>query len=48
MYKGVIRDDERRREKMHRREEEMKESARKQEAYEGVQKVSGGKLETNN
>jgi len=40
MYKGVIRDDERRREKLRKREEDFKESARKRELYENVQTVS--------
>lgn len=41
MYQGVLRDDERRREKMRRREEELRESQRKREVYERVQPVSG-------
>ncbi|KAH9943813.1 hypothetical protein B0H21DRAFT_823471 [Amylocystis lapponica] len=41
MYKGVLRDDERRREKMRQREEELQESLRKRELYERVQRVSG-------
>ncbi|GBE86352.1 hypothetical protein BKA93DRAFT_775721 [Sparassis latifolia] len=40
MYKGVIRDDERRREKMRQREEDLHESLRKREIYERVQPVS--------
>ncbi len=40
MYLGVLRDDERRREKMHRREEELQESLRKRALYEAVQHVS--------
>lgn len=39
MYKGVLRDDERRREKMRGREEELQESQRKRERYERVQHV---------
>lgn len=39
MYKGVLRDDERRREKMRQREEELQESVRKRELYERVQTV---------
>ena len=40
MYKGVLRDDERRKEKMRQREEELRESQRKRELYERVQTVS--------
>ena len=40
MFKGVLRDDERRREKMQRREAELFESQRKREEYESVQPVS--------
>ncbi|KZS94759.1 hypothetical protein SISNIDRAFT_452874 [Sistotremastrum niveocremeum HHB9708] len=39
MYQGVIRDDARRAEKLKKREEELRESARKQSVYESVQKV---------
>ena len=39
MYKGVLRDDERRREKMQQRELELQESLRKRELYERVQRV---------
>lgn len=41
MYKGVLRDDERRKEKMRQREEELRESQRKRELYERVQPVTG-------
>ncbi|KAI0917850.1 hypothetical protein AcW1_006873 [Taiwanofungus camphoratus] len=41
MYKGVLRDDERRREKMRKREEELQESLQKREMYERIQSVSG-------
>ena len=40
MYKGVLRDDERRAEKMRQREEELQESLRKRESYERVQSVT--------
>ncbi|THH10363.1 hypothetical protein EW145_g1393 [Phellinidium pouzarii] len=40
MYKGVIRDDERRAAKMRQREEEHQESMRKRELYERVQPVN--------
>ena len=40
MYQGVLRDDERRKEKMRKREEELQDSLRKRELYERVQKVS--------
>jgi protein PET117 len=40
MYQGVIRDDKRRAEKMKRREEELKVSAKRRELYESVQTVS--------
>lgn len=40
MYKGVLRDDERRREKMQQREAEFAESQRKRALYETVQQVS--------
>ncbi|KZT21575.1 hypothetical protein NEOLEDRAFT_1139192 [Neolentinus lepideus HHB14362 ss-1] len=40
MYKGVLRDDERRREKMRLREEELRESQRKRALYEQYQQVS--------
>ncbi|KAJ7879937.1 hypothetical protein B0H14DRAFT_2341171 [Mycena olivaceomarginata] len=39
MYKGVLRDDERRRQKMQQRQEEFEESKRKRELYEKVQRV---------
>ncbi|RDB23603.1 hypothetical protein Hypma_008998 [Hypsizygus marmoreus] len=39
MYKGVLRDDERRREKMRQREADLEESRRKREIYERVQAV---------
>ncbi|KAF8216615.1 hypothetical protein K438DRAFT_1558018 [Mycena galopus ATCC 62051] len=39
MYKGVLRDDERRREKMQQRQEDLEESRRKRELYEKVQQV---------
>lgn len=40
MYKGVIRDDARRREKTRKREEELLESSRKRQLYENVQAVN--------
>ncbi|OSD04845.1 hypothetical protein PYCCODRAFT_1433187 [Trametes coccinea BRFM310] len=40
MFKGVLRDDERRREKMRQREEELQRSLQKRELYERVQSVS--------
>lgn len=39
MYKGVLRDDERRRRKMKEREEDFLKSHRKREIYETVQRV---------
>jgi protein PET117 len=42
MYKGVLRDDARRLEKMRQREEELRESQRKRELYERVQTVPTG------
>jgi len=39
MYKGVLRDEERRQEKMRQREEELQESRRKREIYERLQQV---------
>ncbi|KAJ7091444.1 hypothetical protein B0H15DRAFT_737071, partial [Mycena belliarum] len=39
MYKGVLRDDERRREKMKQRGDDLEESRRKRELYEKVQPV---------
>jgi len=39
MYQGVLRDDERRREKMKQREEDLKASQNKREIYERVQAV---------
>ncbi|KIM66012.1 hypothetical protein SCLCIDRAFT_111278 [Scleroderma citrinum Foug A] len=47
MYKGVLRDDERRREKMRHREEELRISQSKREIYERVQTISSSK-ETSN
>jgi len=41
MYKGVLRDDERRREKMRKRQEELQESRRKRELYGSFQTVEG-------
>jgi protein PET117 len=41
MYQGVLRDDERRKEKMKQRVEDLEESKRKREIYERVQKVPG-------
>ncbi|KDQ61539.1 hypothetical protein JAAARDRAFT_30989 [Jaapia argillacea MUCL 33604] len=43
MYQGVLRDDERRKEKLKRREEEFKESQRKRELYERFQTVTTNK-----
>ncbi|EPQ56245.1 hypothetical protein GLOTRDRAFT_110720 [Gloeophyllum trabeum ATCC 11539] len=40
MFQGVLRDDERRREKMRQREEELQESLRKRALYERYQQVS--------
>lgn len=40
MHQGVLRDDERRKEKMKQREEDFKESSRKREEYERVQAVT--------
>ncbi|KAI0731373.1 hypothetical protein C8Q76DRAFT_718641 [Earliella scabrosa] len=40
MYQGVLRDEERRREKMKQREEELQRSLEKRERYERVQSVS--------
>ncbi|KAJ7281425.1 hypothetical protein C8J57DRAFT_1297579 [Mycena rebaudengoi] len=40
MYKGVIRDDERRTEKMRQREADLQESKRKRELYERIQTVN--------
>ncbi|TFY56270.1 hypothetical protein EVG20_g8997 [Dentipellis fragilis] len=39
MYKGVIRDDERRKQKMMQRQAELEESQRKRQLYERVQAV---------
>ncbi|PFH51795.1 hypothetical protein AMATHDRAFT_58288 [Amanita thiersii Skay4041] len=39
MYQGVLRDDERRREKMRQREEDLQRSKQKRELYERVQRV---------
>jgi protein PET117 len=39
MYKGVLRDDERRRAKLLQRKEQLQESQRKREIYERVQTV---------
>ncbi|KAK7025214.1 hypothetical protein R3P38DRAFT_2953339, partial [Favolaschia claudopus] len=44
MYKGVLRDDERRRQKMEQRQEEFNESRKKRELYEKVQRVEKGKV----
>jgi protein PET117 len=43
MYKGVLRDDERRRETIRKRELELQESKRKREMYERVQRVESSK-----
>ena len=40
MYQGVLRDDERRREKMKKRADDLQESLRKREQYERVQSVT--------
>ncbi|TBU47550.1 hypothetical protein BD309DRAFT_951757 [Dichomitus squalens] len=40
MYQGVLKDDERRREKMRQREEELQRSLQKRELYERMQTVS--------
>ncbi|KAF9530463.1 hypothetical protein CPB83DRAFT_892742 [Crepidotus variabilis] len=40
MYQGVLKDDERRREKMKQREEAFQTSQKKREIYESVQTVS--------
>ena len=40
MYQGVLKDDERRREKMRQREEELQRSLQRRELYERVQTVS--------
>lgn len=45
MYQGVLRDDERRREKMRQREEDYQRSIQKRELYERVQTVSKPVLE---
>ncbi|KAF7308879.1 hypothetical protein MKEN_01088200 [Mycena kentingensis (nom. inval.)] len=39
MYQGVVRDDERRKKKMLQREAELRESQKKREIYEQVQRV---------
>ncbi|THV02461.1 hypothetical protein K435DRAFT_653293 [Dendrothele bispora CBS 962.96] len=39
MYQGVIKDDERRRDKMRQRQDELEESRRKREIYERAQTV---------
>jgi len=39
MYKGVLLDDERRRAKLKQREDELRESQRKQQIYERVQTI---------
>ncbi|KAF4610682.1 hypothetical protein D9613_006996 [Agrocybe pediades] len=44
MYKGVLKDDERRREKMRQREEDLLNSQRKRELYERVQNVDKSSL----
>ncbi|OBZ74144.1 hypothetical protein A0H81_05928 [Grifola frondosa] len=41
MYKGVLRDDERRRDKMRQREDDLKESQRKREIYERPYSLDG-------
>jgi protein PET117 len=40
MFKGVLRDDKRRREKMQQREADFRASQQKREVYERVQRVS--------
>ncbi|KAH9940868.1 uncharacterized protein BXZ73DRAFT_42330 [Epithele typhae] len=40
MYQGVLRDDERRKQKMKQREEDLQQSLEKRELYERVQSVS--------
>ena len=40
MYQGVLKDDQRRREKMRQREEDLKASQQKRELYEKFQVVS--------
>ncbi|KZT09844.1 uncharacterized protein LAESUDRAFT_601438, partial [Laetiporus sulphureus 93-53] len=40
MYQGVLRDDQRRKEKMRHREAELQESLQRREIYESVQTVS--------
>ena len=49
MYKGVLRDDERRKQKMKKRQEELEDSQRKREIYERVQRVgmTEGSLNSN-
>ncbi|KAF9223988.1 hypothetical protein BS17DRAFT_704167 [Gyrodon lividus] len=42
MFQGVLRDDERRREKMQRRQDDFQESQRKREIYERTQIVVSG------
>ncbi|KAJ6518901.1 hypothetical protein C8R45DRAFT_806385 [Mycena sanguinolenta] len=42
MYKGVLRDDERRKQKMQQRKDDLEESKRKRELYEKVQQVEKG------
>lgn len=39
MYKGVLRDDERRKEKQRQRQLDLEESRRKRELYESVQTI---------
>ena len=39
MYQGVLRDDERRKEKMRKREEDLRASQEKRAVYERVQRV---------
>ncbi|KZV96811.1 hypothetical protein EXIGLDRAFT_765046 [Exidia glandulosa HHB12029] len=41
MYMGVVRDDERRKQKQLQRQQELEESQRKRAVYEAVQPVSG-------
>jgi len=39
MYRGVLKDDERRKEKMRKRQQDLEESLRKRDVYEAVQTV---------
>lgn len=43
MYMGVVRDEERRRQKQLQRQQELEESQKKRALYEAVQPVSGDK-----